>query len=174
MTFSMYPYGNARTTGPVGGLYQFTCQHGTNECIANMYEACGISHFNTSTNGVPDWWNYINCMERSAAPASAARTCATGNGLDWTVITSCAGSNPAVGSADDGNPLMYSIGLATQNLVPAHQWTPWVVLNGKPLSSAQLDQSLVSLVCAAYTGPKPAGCTGKIQVDMKDAGFDEQ
>jgi len=166
MNFQLFPYGNARTSGPVGGLYQFSCQHGTNECIANMYQACAISHFNTTTDNVPAWWPMVQCMESSRSPATAAQSCATNAGLDWSVIDTCAGSDPAVGTAADGNPLMYSVGQATNNLVPAHQWTPWVTLNGKPLSSSDLDKSLVSLVCAAYTGPSPPGCNAKkIQLD---------
>lgn len=153
MSFSMFPYGNARTTNTAP--YTFTCQHGKNECIANMYQACAMEHFNTTAQ----WWPMVNCMEGSRDPVSDASGCATKAGLDWSVIETCAGSDPANGSADDGNPLMYSIAQATKNLNPPHQWTPWVVLNGKPLSSSQLDMKLTTLVCNAYTGTKPSGCT---------------
>jgi len=158
MNFTMYPYGNANQV-QIGSSWVFTCQHGKNECIGNMYEACAIEHNpGVSTTGVPNWWPFVNCMESSTDPVGAAQGCATTARVSWTDITTCAGPDPSQGSATDGNPLMHSIGLATSNLVPAHQFTPWVVLNGKPLTSAQLDLTLVSLVCKAYTGTKPAGC----------------
>lgn len=150
----MYAYGNARTSGNAVP-YTFSCQHGKNECIGNMYEACAIKH----NNATADWWPFVNCMESANDPVSAASGCATKANLDWSVITACAGSDPASGSVDDGNPLMYSVGENTNNLQPPHQWTPWVVMNGKPLTSAQLDQKLTTLICDAYTGPKPAGCS---------------
>lgn len=139
-----------------------------------MYEACAIEHNNsTNTKHVPTWWPFFYCMEKSgnAADTTVASGCAKNNGLDWTVITTCAGSNPAVGSADDGNKLMHSIAVSTNNLVPPHQWTPWVVVNGTPLTSAQLDLPLTPIVCKAYTSvagcTAPAGC-GAIQLDYKN------
>lgn len=157
MDFSMFPYGNAKTSG--SGPWTFTCQHGKNECIGNMYEACAIAHYNTTTNNVPTWWPMVNCMESATDPVAAAQGCATNNGIAWSTITACAGADPANGDPNDGNKVMNAVGVATNTLVPPHQWTPWVVLNGKPLTSAQLDLPLKTLVCNAYTGTKPAGCT---------------
>lgn len=126
-----------------------------------MYEACAISHFNTTNpaTGIPTWWGMVNCMESATNPVTAAQGCATNNGIDWTKIDSCAGSDPSVGTIGDGNTIMHEVGLATTSLQPPHQWTPWVVLNGKPLSSSQLNLPLTRLVCNAYTGTKPAACT---------------
>lgn len=119
-----------------------------------MYEACAIEHYNTTDSSglYPTWWPFLYCMERSgnAADVPTATNCATNNGLDWNVIKTCAGSNPAVGSSDDGNPLMHSIAVATNNLIPPHQWTPWVVVNGSPLTQAQIDLPLIPIVCSAY------------------------
>jgi len=162
MFFRSFPYGNANEKQS-GGQWIFTCQHGNDECIGNMYEACAMEHYGNDTQvGVPTWWNFFYCMENSgkAGVASVAQNCATTGStpLDWNVIETCAGSNPAVGSPDDGNPEMHRIAVDTNNLVPPHEWTPWVVLNGKPLSSAQLDLSLNTLVCNAYTGTLPACC----------------
>jgi interferon gamma-inducible protein 30 len=59
---------------------------------------------------------------------------------------------------------MHQEALWTNSLQPPHQWTPWVVMNGSPLTQTQLDESLTKLVCAAYTGPKPSGCPGLDQI----------
>jgi len=98
-------------------------------------------------------------MEKSetAGVEATAQTCAKNNGLDWNSISACAGSTPASGTPTDGNPLMHWFALQTGSLQPPHQWTPWVVVNGAPLSSAQLDLPLTPIVCKAYTAK--AGCT---------------
>jgi interferon gamma-inducible protein 30 len=158
MTLQMFPYGNAQTFG-TSVPYTFSCQHGKDECIGNMYEACAIEHYPTVTNYIPDWWPYVFCMEKSGAPASYAQSCATSAGLDWSVLSTCAGSNPAAGSNSDGNPLMYQIGQDTTNLQPPHQYTPWIVMNGTPLTSLQQSRSLIQVVCKEYTGTPPAGCS---------------
>lgn len=129
---------------------------------------------NNATNDkhVPVWWPFFYCMEKSgnAADTTVASGCAKNNGLDWTVITTCAGSDPSHGSSTDGNPLMHSIAVATNSLVPPHQWTPWVVVNGSPLTSAQLDLPLTPIVCKAYTAKAgcvaPAGCNS-LQLDYR-------
>jgi interferon gamma-inducible protein 30 len=145
-----------------------------------MYEACAIEHYNTTdSKHIPTWWPFFYCMEKSgkAADTTTASGCAKNNGLDWTVITTCSTTTaPQKGSTADGNPLMHNIALATQNLVPPHQWTPWVVVNGSPLTSAQLDLPLTPIICKAYTSKAgctaPAGCNGldyaEIKLDYKN------
>jgi len=162
MDFYVWPYGNAQESKNADGSWKYTCQHGTPECIGNMWEVCAINHYNTSTSAnVPTWWPFFYCMEKDnkAGVESVAQSCASSNGLDWSVISTCTGPN--TDGNDYGYPsnaLMHDVAIQTNNLQPPHQWTPWVVLNGKPLSQAQLDMSLMTLVCQAYTGPTPAGC----------------
>jgi interferon gamma-inducible protein 30 len=174
MDLRCFPYGNAQESKNADGTWKFTCQHGTNECIGNMYEACAIEHYNyTIANNVPYWWGYFYCLELSenAGVKSVASNCAAENGIDFNIITQCAGTYPDQGSSDDGNPLMHNIAVATNNLIPPHQYTPWVVMNGSPLTQAQLDQSLTKLVCNAYTGTtKPAACSAFVseRVEKRD------
>jgi len=163
-----WPYGNAAESKNADGTWKYSCQHGTAECAGNMYEACGIEH-NNATNkdahNTPVWWKFFYCMELSgnAGSATVAQNCANTNGLNWTQITTCAGSDPTSGSSSDGNPLMHNIALWTNALNPPHQWTPWVIMDGTPLTQAQLDMSLTSLVCNEYkkktTATPPAGCS---------------
>jgi len=161
MTFRAFPYGNAKETQNADGTWSFTCQHGVNECIGNMFEACAIEHNNSTTSNVPTWWPFYYCMEKSgnAAVVSVASNCATSTNLSWDKINTCAGTDPAKGTNEDGNPLMHSLAVATGALVPPHQWTPWVVIDGKPLTSAQIDLPLTPLVCSAYSAKNPNTCT---------------
>jgi len=160
--FQAYPYGNAKEVQNADKTWTYTCQHGVNECNGNMYEECAIEHYGNYTlaTGKPVWWNYFYCLEKSgqAGTASVAQNCATTNGMDWNMITTCASSTPSKGSTDDGNPQMHRIAVDTETLSPPHQYTPWVVLNGKPLSQADYNLPLINLVCNAYTGVKPSCC----------------
>jgi len=167
ITFRSFPYGNANEKQNADGSWTFTCQHGVGECEGNMYEDCAMEHWNTTDKSgmYPTWWPYFYCMEKSgtAGDPTTASNCASANGLDFNVIKTCAGDNPAVGSPTDGNPLMHQTAVATNNLIPPHQWTPWVVVNGNPLTSAQIDLPLIPIVCNDYQTvckqTPPAGCS---------------
>lgn len=145
MDLGFYPYGNAQER-QVGGKWVFSCQHGAAECEGNMIEACAM-HFHNTTS---DWFPFVNCIEKSnMQPSAVAKSCATRAGWsDWEEINACTTSAL-------GNSIMHGIAQATENLKPPHQFTPWVVLNGTPLTSSQLDQQLYKLVCNKYTGPNP-------------------
>jgi len=132
-----------------------------------MYEDCAIEHNNAMdpSGKYPIWWPFFYCMEKSgnAGDPATASNCASQNGLDWNVIKTCAGSNPAAGDPSDGNPLMHSTAVATNNLIPPHQWTPWVVVNGNPLTQAQISMPLTPIVCSAFKtscsgSTPPAAC----------------
>jgi interferon gamma-inducible protein 30 len=43
MNISLIPYGNAQETQLASGLWQFTCQHGDNECVGNLLEVRNLS-----------------------------------------------------------------------------------------------------------------------------------
>jgi interferon gamma-inducible protein 30 len=152
--FTAWPYGNAKESQYNSTYYHFSCQHGTSECIGNMYEACAIEHYPTVTNGIPDWWPFFLCLEKSgnAGSTSTASNCAKNHNIDWNVITECSTtSQPQYGSQADGNPLMHQIAQWTANMQPPHQYTPWITVDGKLWSSGSLTQ----MVCDAYTGSNP-------------------
>jgi len=174
--FMAYPYGNAQEKQNADGTWTFSCQHGNSECIGNMYESCAIEHYPTvSAAGVPAWWPFFLCLEASgqAGTLTVAQNCAKNNGIDWNVINTCSGSNPAQGSSTDGNPTMHKVAVATNSLQPPHQYTPWVTVNGSPLTQAQYQQSLIAIVCKAYTGTtKPSCCTAlEVEFDYVNATF---
>jgi len=170
ITFRDFPYGNANEKQNADGTWTYTCQHGVSECEGNMYEDCAMEHYNTTdpSGKYPTWWPYFYCLEKSgkAGDPTTASNCAASNGIDFNVVKTCSGSSPAVGSSTDGNPLMHKTAVATNNLVPPHQWTPWVVVNNNPLTQAQLDVSLIPIVCSAYkatcTTPPPSACSTAI------------
>jgi interferon gamma-inducible protein 30 len=58
--FRAWPYGNARTVAN-GSSWSFTCQHGPNECVGNLIEACAINMYDWYTQALP----FIICIEAS-------------------------------------------------------------------------------------------------------------
>ena len=155
VNFTMWPYGNAKESVYNSTYWHFSCQHGTSECIGNMYEACAIEHYPGVTSaGIPNWWPFALCLEKSGAAGNSAtaQNCANKNGIDWSVITKCSTTTqPQYGSAADGNPLMHQIAVNTANLNPPHTYTPWIEVDGVLWTSGTLTQA----VCKAYTGSNP-------------------
>ncbi|GMH63889.1 hypothetical protein TL16_g03828 [Triparma laevis f. inornata] len=153
ISLEVYPYGNAEETQNADGSWQFDCQHGDNECTANLYEACAIKHFpKVDDNNVPQWYPFFECMESSdynlnryrPYNTSVAIGCSDDAGIDWDTITTCA-------EGDEGNVLMHGVALATPN----HTYVPWVVINGETVpdsGSGYPAGNLTELVCAAYGG----------------------
>lgn len=158
MNFSYYPYGNANEHRKSDGTYKFSCQHGPNECKANIIMACAMNYHSNFTEYFP----FVECMEKTNSPVNAGQKCANEFGWsDYSKIESCS-------QGKEGNMLEHEIAVATDSLVPQHQWTPWVVINGKPLSDHQLDVSLIKLVCNAYTGSdKPPACNNEVPMSHK-------
>lgn len=156
MNYTYYPYGNAREQQNPDGSWSFTCQHGSNECKANMIFVCAM-HYHSDPS---EFWPFVACVEDSSSPADSGSKCANSVGWKYDEIEACTTSKL-------GNSLQHQVAVATDSLVPKHQWTPWVVMNGKPLSQSQLDQSLVTLVCNAYKGSdKPSACN-RIEVCLR-------
>lgn len=128
------------------------CQHGPNECMGNLIEGCVIKNYPTN------YWNFVACYEAPAEPSRTdptypskmLKSCAPQTGIDAEKITACV-ADPAVSHA-----ISNTNAKATAALVPAHEGTPWVLINGVPFQGT----SLTGAVCKAYTGPKPSGCSG--------------
>lgn len=151
MDFKIYPYGNAKQLQAHDGSWKFHCQHGPKECVANTLEVCAMYYHNAS---VTDWFPFIDCVERSDDPSTAGAVCSKKVG--WSDYDSLIA--PCV-TGELGNSLQHKVGVQTDNLQPPHKFTPWVVMNGTPLSSSDIGEPLESLVCKAYKGPNvPPAC----------------
>ncbi|XP_014668005.1 PREDICTED: uncharacterized protein LOC106809440 [Priapulus caudatus] len=149
MNVTLVPYGNAHEHQE-GGKWVFSCQHGKAECTGNIIEGCVI-HLLAR---VEKWLPYIHCMEASPSPPDYGAKCAEQLGFAWKPISNCA-------NGTEGNHLMHMAGVATDALVPPHQYVPWVTLNGVHTDEIQkqAETDLLKLICNTYTGPKPAACT---------------
>jgi interferon gamma-inducible protein 30 len=132
------------------GMYyngKFICEHGQTECAGNMLELCAYNlTVQTSKYG---WWSFGLCMQNDPdnIPDNAA-ACATQANLDFDPIQACA--NGKLGT----ELFVESINFCNQMNI---QGTPTVIINGVVYLGGA--DNPLSVVCNAYTGTKPSGCT---------------
>jgi interferon gamma-inducible protein 30 len=153
---SVYPYGNAKTSRAADGSVSFTCQHGPDECQGNLMLGCGLNSTGFTLNGL----KFFSCVESKASGnhnwAQAVVFCASAFGLDSKSIIECAGSAK-------GRLIMDDNGNKTNTLVPAHQYVPWITVNGQHNTTEEnmARQDLLQFVCDKFEGTKIAACKKK-------------
>ena len=71
--------------------------------------------------------------------------CADKTKLDYTKIGSCVESRV-------GNQLQHTYAVLTDNLQPAHQYVPWVTINGEHTEDMEeeAEKDLIGLLCKTY------------------------
>ena len=147
--FNLYPYGNARKAQN-GSQWAFTCQHGPRECQGNFIETCAIKKYDLYTQALP----FILCLEDNTSDFVAqGKKCAAQLNLDWNKINDCATSK-------EGNQYEYEMAVATDKLVPAHTYVPWVVVDGQHSSTTEraVESNMLKYVCDNFKGTKIAAC----------------
>lgn len=121
-------------------------QHGDSEPKMNRYFACAKKF----ESDVKKYMNFVRCME-AAWPYTdeppkdmdgLAKNCSTT--FAFAPLKSCY----------DGADGAAALAAEAQN-TPEHDGVPYVEINGKEAERT----GLISQVCAAYTGQKPAGCS---------------
>ncbi|MGH0129035.1 UNVERIFIED_CONTAM: hypothetical protein FKN15_062983 [Acipenser sinensis] len=152
MNVTLVPYGNAQEKFD-GKQWQFTCQHGEEECLGNMIETCIMD----SLGDADKYFPVLFCMESSQDVIKSGEACLKlyEPTVQWESIMTCV-------KGDQGNKLMHANAQLTDALKPAHQYVPWVTLNGEHTDAMQdkAMSSLFNLVCSTYKGEKPVACTG--------------
>ncbi|CAL1579210.1 unnamed protein product [Knipowitschia caucasica] len=148
LDLTVVPYGNARESFD-GQRYIFSCQHGEQECLGNMIQACVLNMVPAEASII------VFCMEAAADVVQAAQACVElyAPQLPWDRLADCV-------KGDLGNQLMHENAKKTKALSPPHTSVPWVTVDGVHTEELQEKalSSLVSLVCSKYQGPKPAVC----------------
>ena len=146
MNLTVVPYGNAKETWRnETQLWQFSCQHGSNECWGNLLHSCLIYYYPDVNDHMP----YIYCMESDDQDdiKTASITCAKKSPkISYNQLMSCMNSKL-------GNDLQHQNALMTEALNPPHKYVPWVTLNGVHTEDieTQAEADLVALICKTYT-----------------------
>lgn len=91
----MVPYGNTQKQSDG----TFSCQHGEDECISDVYEQCTMYKLSGNLTSIVTGdtskaaWPFVHCMEVHEGDPSAAEGCFEDNmkdsGLSWSDITAC-------------------------------------------------------------------------------------
>uniref|UniRef100_A0A8C8HM37 Gamma-interferon-inducible lysosomal thiol reductase n=1 Tax=Oncorhynchus tshawytscha TaxID=74940 RepID=A0A8C8HM37_ONCTS len=148
MSVTLVPYGNAHESFD-GKQYQFTCQHGEEECLGNMIETCILNATGSKA------FQIVYCMEASTDVIKAGEKCVAlyDPNTKWDSIMTCV-------KGDQGNQLMHQNAVKTGALKPAHDYVPWIVINGEHTDDLQkkATSSLFTLICSMWKGPKPEAC----------------
>lgn len=143
---TMIPFGNAKFSF---NNKMVICQHGNQECEGNRWELCAIKEYPSAS----DYFPFYLCMEKAADKMlDNVQKCATEAKMDYSKLSSC--------YADDSKSL--ELEKAAHAATPAdHKYVPWVLVDGK--HSPSDGKQLLSEVCKAYTGTKPAGCPAELE-----------
>jgi len=159
LNITMNPYGNAMSipvskvsegykfwhpnTTSNGWAFVHICQHGTDECLGNLIQACAIS-MSTSEQFMemvfcmadkPDW-----SIEKSSYE------CMNQTKIDQKAVKECV-------NTPQGNKMFADLGRLTQ-AVPGRQGTPWVLIEGTNLANTT---DLMRSVCG-HVGNGPSSC----------------
>ncbi|XP_069734288.1 gamma-interferon-inducible lysosomal thiol reductase [Phaenicophaeus curvirostris] len=152
LNITLVPYGNAKERN-VSGKWDFQCQHGPEECLGNMIEAC-LMH---EAKDFSTYFPVIFCLESGSSVTKNLEACLQvyAPQLDKDRIAACV-------QGDVGAALMHRNAQLTEALDPPHQYVPWLVINGEHSDQvqAQAEASLLRLICRLYQGEKPEACGG--------------
>ncbi|EGR27833.1 hypothetical protein IMG5_188040, partial [Ichthyophthirius multifiliis] len=147
---NIIPYGNA-IRNKENNLIQ--CQHGENECLANLNEACINKHlaFDKLSN-----LKLINCLEVNIKTnhrlfdQSFIQKCGDELNIEPQYlqnIQECANSQ-------EGVDQYLKMAELTERLSPSNEYVPWIVVDGvhDEQFEEQVIQNMVQFVCQRYDG----------------------
>nr|XP_050041739.1 gamma-interferon-inducible lysosomal thiol reductase-like isoform X2 [Dermacentor andersoni] len=159
LSVRLVPYGMARKREAVGAdghkTTEISCQHGRNECLANMIQACAVTLF----KGTYRLLAFVVCMESSTTPHRVAKSCSSRVGVNWAALDRCASSR-------SGPRLLLKMGHKTASHRPAVPYVPFVVVNGKQGDDVQSRAAtdFFGLVCSMFAEPAvPPACVSEQQ-----------
>merc|ERR1719487_1171084 len=125
------------------------CQHGDQECLGNMIQACAIEELKTSERYVP----FTLCMASYGFDAGielSSYACGKELQMDMEAIKACTYSR-------SGNKVEAKIGAMSDDPNLQRDHVPFVMINGVHAPSADEGQ-LLGALCDGLSEPKPALC----------------
>ena len=155
VTINYFPFGNARETAQ-DDSFLFECQHGAQECNYNIIETCALNLIEDPYKS----FEFLNCIENNDNWWFYQKTinkCQKTTQLDENMATSIYDCY----TGDMGKQYEHAIAQATNSLSPAHNYVPWILVNGEHDDDLQqsVQSGLLKYVCDNYEGPnKSADC----------------
>merc|ERR1712098_799034 len=123
LNISIKPFGKANFTEN-DQSWDFTCQHGPNECWGNKVQACALKKIPDTESIVP----LINCLMMSTislGPEAATVSCMLELGLSSPTpaeLLECS-------QGQEGSSLLHDLGVETHSLQPPLNFVPWILFN---------------------------------------------
>ncbi|XP_071521441.1 GILT-like protein 1 [Panulirus ornatus] len=132
-----------------GDDYSWTCQHGPEECLANVMLTCAKKYIEDECQLM----DFNRCVMKKFTGTAAGPPCAIETGVEFQDIQTCYNSA-------EGRRLQHEVGVAQGALVPSLTDVPWILINDM-FTEEQWDaakKDLKKVVCDAYQGEKPDLC----------------
>lgn len=167
MDVRLYPFGNAdmhseedvdkefKVKHPDANYPLIDCQHGEEECLGNMIQACAVKKLQMIKSV-----NFILCMAAQGAHAdikTSSSDCAGKLGVDMNGITDCVGS-------EEGHQLMAHLGRKSLDPQLQRTYVPFVLLNGKHEKAAD-ENDFLRPFCHALGAQQPSMCESSASVN---------
>jgi len=158
---TFYPYGNAQEKQLPNGSWEFTCQHGQNECKGNIVETCAefITKFNQN-----NWVDFVIDLEKENCRRDNYQYAQTllnsGNyPITWQQMSACING--------PGNGYEHQMALWTEPT--HHRYTPWIVINGKD-NPNEASSNLLAYTCNLYES-QGSQCTNNACTRYRNEGY---
>lgn len=150
MDVILVPYGKARTYTSKNESYHFDCQHGSNECLANIYHACTIETVKDPQKRL----DAIACMIKdNNSPRDALHRCLAEDDNDnINSVEKCSNSR-------HGTELLKMHGDATHALHPSVSFIPTITLDGVQGRQPNILKDLTQEICRITKGNAEAAKT---------------
>ncbi|XP_068625989.1 gamma-interferon-inducible lysosomal thiol reductase-like [Battus philenor] len=146
----LVPYGKA-THDKINGKWEFTCQHGPDECYGNKLQACILKDRSLQDT---DKMEMVLCLMGNASPDKALDTC-----LDQVKKSASSDKLKRCAAGEQGDALLAAYGDKTDAVQRPLSFVPTVIINEK-FDQAVQDEAvndLRAVVCRVAT-TKPAAC----------------
>ncbi|XP_066903905.1 gamma-interferon-inducible lysosomal thiol reductase isoform X1 [Halyomorpha halys] len=133
------PYGKAETEMN-NDSYEFSCQHGPQECLGNKIHSCVIKRISNELTRT----RVLTCMIGGKFnPEESGRKCSRDYNLDWNTISQCA-------EGKEGNELLKLNGDKTNALSPEVSFIPTILLNNERNNQAAILKDLWKQICLKF------------------------
>jgi hypothetical protein len=119
------PFGKATFVRNSVEGWNFTCQHGPEECTGNMYQACLLKLPENQVDSTQRV-QIINCIMSDATPDTATLKCMKRLGVEEEALKAVEGCANSV----EGQWALHDLGVETQILQPAPTFIPQINFNG--------------------------------------------
>ncbi|KAL1457158.1 hypothetical protein WDU94_001819 [Cyamophila willieti] len=149
----MVPFGNAKVIHHSNGSVEVDCQHGPQECVGNLYEACATNLLQeTDPKKLMKYFDCLTVNVDRTDIKKTAKTCAESNEISFDTLSNCVDSN-------QGQDIILGYGERTRAL-QGRSGVPAVAFDDvfKPDEQDDIVFKFEKILCEKLKGAKPSDC----------------